>query len=251
MNRMLVIPAAGRGSRLGSRGPKALHPVDGRPMIEFLLDRYAPLVDRIVVVVAPADVAAFQQQLGSRPALTFVEQPRPTGMLPAILTARPLVERQRPRYVWITWCDQIAISGDTIARLGAEIDANTGAAMVFPTVRQSPPYIHFVRDAAGLIVGVRQRREDDEMPATGESDAGLFALRLDAFLEHLAMFDRVPQRKAATTRERNFLPFIPWLASRQTVHTFMLEHPEEATGINTPEDARHVESYLRERRNSS
>jgi len=248
MTRLLVIPAAGRGTRLGFDGPKALCPVAGRPLIAHLLDRYARWTDRVVIVAAPAALPAFRQALEPLAVPTdFVVQAEPTGMLPAILSAQPVVETHTPRHVWVTWCDQIAISEETVRRLADEIDQHPDAGLVLPTVWQTPPYIHFARDPGGRIVRVLQRREGDEMPAEGESDAGLFALRLDAYLDHLVAYDRHVAAAGSGTGERNFLPFIPWLAERMPVRTFGAASAEEAIGVNTPEDVRTLEAYLRER----
>ena len=51
--RLLVIPAAGLGSRLGAGVPKVLVPVAGVPMLDRLLDLYRSAVDRVVVVAVP------------------------------------------------------------------------------------------------------------------------------------------------------------------------------------------------------
>jgi bifunctional UDP-N-acetylglucosamine pyrophosphorylase / glucosamine-1-phosphate N-acetyltransferase len=245
MKRLLIIPAAGRGTRLGWDGPKALCPVAGRPMIDHLFERYRGVVDRFVVVAAPGALPLVEQFLerAGYPADAVVQE-HPTGMLPAILCARAVVETQQPEQVWITWCDQIAISPRTVGRLAAEIETHPEAGMVLPTVRQEPPYIHFVRDPRGRIVHVLQRRDGDPMPASGESDAGLFALRLAEYVGRLAEYDRLSTRSAATG-ERNFLPFIPWLASRESVRTFELDDAREAVGVNTPEELRLIESHLR------
>ena len=48
-----VIPAAGRGSRLGSDRPKILYPVAGRLLIEWLLDFLEPNCSRLVFVLSP------------------------------------------------------------------------------------------------------------------------------------------------------------------------------------------------------
>ena len=82
------------------------------------------------------------------------------------------------------------------------------------------------------------------MPATGESDAGLFALRLGTFLHDLVEYDADASQRA-DDRERNFLPFIPWMAPHSSVHTFPLGRPEEAVGVNTPDDLQMMERYLR------
>jgi 2-C-methyl-D-erythritol 4-phosphate cytidylyltransferase len=48
-----IVPAAGRGERLGSDGPKAFVVCAGRPLIEWSLDVLRSLCDRVVVAVPP------------------------------------------------------------------------------------------------------------------------------------------------------------------------------------------------------
>src|SRR6185503_16051997 len=52
--RVLVVPAAGRGSRLGGSVPKALVEVAGRPMLAWLLSLYRPWIAGLVVVAHPS-----------------------------------------------------------------------------------------------------------------------------------------------------------------------------------------------------
>ncbi|QCE32104.1 bifunctional UDP-N-acetylglucosamine diphosphorylase/glucosamine-1-phosphate N-acetyltransferase GlmU [Acetobacteraceae bacterium] len=60
MAKIGVILAAGRGSRMKSRLPKALQPLGGQPMISLLLQQASQVFDRLVLVVAPGmeDVSA-------------------------------------------------------------------------------------------------------------------------------------------------------------------------------------------------
>src|SRR6478672_3007497 len=56
-----VIPAAGRGSRLGFHRSKILYPVAGRPILDWLLDILLPNCRTLVLVLSPDaadDVAA-------------------------------------------------------------------------------------------------------------------------------------------------------------------------------------------------
>ena len=244
MTRLLVIPAAGRGTRLRWPGPKALCPIGGRPMIDLVLDRFATVASRVAIVVAPGAETAFQAAVSAHDVpIDYVVQPSPTGMLPAVLCAREIVETHQPDQVWISWCDQVSVRAATVRRLVAELDG-TAAAAVFPTVRQEPPYIHFDRDERGRLAGVRQRRDGDEMPAVGESDTGVFAMRGRTFLDDLVEFARLAE-PSIVTGERNFLPFLPWLAQRADVRTFEVEDASEAIGVNTPEDLRMIEAVLR------
>lgn len=244
MTRVLLVPAAGLGTRLGSVLPKVLTPVAGRAMIDHILERYRHVAGAAVIVVHPDSHAAVAHHLqGDVTPLAFTEQAAPTGMLDAILEARTAVLKWNPARVWITWCDQVGISADTVTRLAAIEAASPDLAAIMPVVTHPVPYIHFERDADGRLVAVRQRREGDTMPGTGTSDSGLFSLSREAFENLLPEYARAAERGAATG-ERNFLPFLPWLAARTTVTTFEIA-AEEAQGINTPEDLAAVESRLR------
>jgi bifunctional UDP-N-acetylglucosamine pyrophosphorylase/glucosamine-1-phosphate N-acetyltransferase len=247
MSKVLIIPAAGTGSRLGAHVPKVLVRVGGMTLLARLLMLYRRWVDHVVVVVNPAFEGLVLQHVHDGPdaeRLTLVQQREPTGMLDAILLAHATAARVQPSSVWVTWCDQVAVHPRTIERLAARTSIASDAAMVMPTVMQPRPYIHLERDANGRIIRVLHRREGDPMPEVGESDMGLFALSPPTYLDRLPAYAAEVEIGRATG-ERNFLPFIPWLARTETVSTFGAENPMEAIGINTPQDLREVEEYLR------
>lgn len=246
MTRMMIIPAAGTGSRLGATLPKVLVPVAGRPMLEHLLARYSGAINRFVVVVSPAARDLVAEYLRTREeSVEIAVQAHPTGMLDAVLAAYDLVWRHQPDRVWITWCDQVAVRRATIAGLLQAETAPTEPDLVLPTCQGAAPYIHFARDQEGRITGVRQRREGDAMPPVGESDMGLFSLSRSTYLRDLKAFEASPQERGHSG-ERNFLPFIPWLAASRLVVTFPCAEPIEALGINTPDDLRRIEADVRE-----
>lgn len=224
--------------------PKVLTPVGGRPMLEHLLELYSPVVHGVALVVHPTAQGQVRDAVRHRPATDVFVQERPTGMLDAILLAREAVEAARPARVWITWCDQVAIHPRTVARL-VELDAGDPL-VAMPTSEGPEPYIHLARDGEGRIERVLQRREGDAMPAIGESDAGLFSLSREAYLDLLPRFAERPG-SGSGTGERNFLPFLPWASARGAVVTFPCAERVEAVGVNTPEDLAFVERALRAR----
>jgi glucose-1-phosphate thymidylyltransferase len=94
----LVIPAAGRGSRMcpvcGSL-PKALVPVRGNPLLSYVLDAgtKAP-IQHIVVVTSPAG-GLIQQRFGAAHngvPITYVSQDEPRGLADAVMRAKGYVE---------------------------------------------------------------------------------------------------------------------------------------------------------------
>ena len=237
MARLLIVPAAGAGSRLGGTLPKILVPVAGATMLDRLLHLYRRVADSIVVVAHPSFAASL------RGPFEVVEQHQRTGMLDAVLLAMPIVAREQPEEVWITWGDQVGVLPATIERLAATMASPERPAAALPTVRRTDPYIHFERDPTGRLSALLQRREGDAMPAVGESDMGLFAMTRDAFTRELPAYatDVEPGRG---THERNFVPFLPWLAARTRVDTFPCTDEREAIGINTPEDLKMMEAWM-------
>jgi bifunctional UDP-N-acetylglucosamine pyrophosphorylase/glucosamine-1-phosphate N-acetyltransferase len=241
----MIIPAAGRGSRLRADIPKVLFPVNGRPMVDYLLDRYAPFVDRFVLVVHPEAAEAIRAYCAARPErIEYAFQPSPTGMLDAIMIPHRIVRGFGPGDVWITWCDQVAVRAGTAAALAEWARREPEAAASLPTLVRPEPYIHFERDAAGTICRVLHRREGDTMPAEGEGDLGLFRLSANGYFRLLPEFAREAV-VSPVTRERNFLPFLAWLAGRAPVRTFTGATEIESVGINSPDDLRRIEAYLR------
>ena len=246
MTRLLIIPAAGRGSRLGAGQPKPLVHVNGRPMLDHLADLYRPYVRHVVVVAHPSFAAEIERWGAPQGNVSVTIQDQPTGMLDAILLATPVVRARQPDTVWVTWADQIGVLPATVQRLAGVGAQAPPPALALPTVMRRDPYTHFDRDAGGRLSRFLQRREGDAMPAEGESDMGVFALTRDTFLIDLAEYAGTAL-PAAGTGERNFVPFVPWLAQRKTVVTFPSTDPMEAIGINTPEELHAIEAWLRAR----
>lgn len=240
----MIIPAAGLGSRLKSSTPKVLFPVNGRPMIDYLLDLYAPIIESFVFILNPAFVEEVQKHCSRLNLdIQYEIQKTPSGMLDAIMTPRERIRRCRPQGIWVTWCDQIAVHPKTVSTLSQLSDQFPQAAMILPTITKKDPYIHFVRDAQGVIVDVLHAREGDQTPEVGENDIGLFRLSCEAYLDYLPTYSQdAPLSKI--TQERNFLPFIPWLHKRAEVRTFSVSNEIESVGINNIADLQRIESYL-------
>ena len=246
MRSLLVIPAAGRGSRLGSDVPKPLVRVAGRTMLDRLADLYTPFVGAIVVIAHPSVAGEIRRWAASRGNISVEEQSQPTGMLDAILLAAPAVRRLEPETVWITWSDQITVLPETLGRLDGAMSATPAPKLALPTVTTDNPYTHFERDSSGRITRFLESREGAKMPAHGESDMGLFAMTTDTYDSDLSAYASETTVGKATG-ERNFAPFVPWLARRATVVTFPSTDPMEAVGVNTPEDLARVEAWLKAR----
>jgi bifunctional N-acetylglucosamine-1-phosphate-uridyltransferase/glucosamine-1-phosphate-acetyltransferase GlmU-like protein len=238
-----IVPAAGRGSRLGYSRPKLLYPVAGRMILEWLLDFLLPNCDRLVFVVSPdgeADIAGELERLAAGRYRTVIQEV-PTGMGDAVALGLAAVETVN---TVVVWGDQVALRPDSVSACLRVHEGPLEPAITCPTVMRGRPYIHFERAGDGAIGRVLQAREGDPMPETGESDTGFFCFRTEIVRGLLQELRTRPL--GAATQEFNLLPAIP-LASEKgfTVLTPHLMTLEETVGINSKEDVAVIEGFLR------
>ncbi|MCK4352063.1 NTP transferase domain-containing protein [candidate division WOR-3 bacterium] len=89
-----IIPAAGLGTRLKniSRGkPKELLPIQGKPMIEWVvLEALKSGLSKIIIVISP-EKKELQEYLSKFPKITFIYQPVPYGLADAIYRCKEIV----------------------------------------------------------------------------------------------------------------------------------------------------------------
>ncbi len=225
-----VIPAAGRGSRLGREGPKILTPLTGTQTIWSILHaRLTPLTDHIHLVLSPDGAAAFP----SLPAnVSTSVQPAPIGMGDAIFRGFDVWSHFDA--VLIVWGDQVFVSSDTLSRAIAAL-APAPRHAVLPVTRLAEPYVEYVFED-GRLARVLQTREGDRCAPGGFGDVGTFLLNTEGLRrswdDYLAA-----AAPGAATGEINFLPFLPFLASCDwSITPLAVADATEARGINTPED---------------
>jgi bifunctional N-acetylglucosamine-1-phosphate-uridyltransferase/glucosamine-1-phosphate-acetyltransferase GlmU-like protein len=235
-----VIPAAGRGTRLGSDLPKLLTPLTPTQTIwSILYAKLSPLVDHIHLVLSPDGAAAFTDLPAH---VTRSIQPSPIGMGDAIFRGHATWAAFDA--VLIVWGDQVFVSTDTLARAIAALDA-TAKSGVLPVTAMAEPYVEYVWNGDRLSA-VRQSREGDACTPNGLSDVGTFLLSthgLDAAWErYLAQAPR-----GGLTGEINFLPFLPFLAANGwTIEPLTVADTTEARGINTKDDLAFFQSLYRD-----
>jgi bifunctional UDP-N-acetylglucosamine pyrophosphorylase/glucosamine-1-phosphate N-acetyltransferase len=237
--RCFVVPAAGRGSRLGIDVPKILAPVGSKRTVWSLLrQRMGSLADHIHVVVSPEGKKPFEAAAANdidSGAVSVSVQREPRGMGDAIFGARD--HWQRYANLFVLWGDQLGISFHT---LDAVVDAQSAVkrpTLTLPVTWAERPYVQYVFDTGVRLERILQSREGDRCEPSGYSDVGLFGLSTMGLAEAWTEFEsRAALGKS--TGEKNFLPFLSFLSVERDwpVQRLTVEDPGEARGLNTPED---------------
>jgi len=148
MSAAAILLAAGLGTRMKSRMPKALHPIAGRPMLAHLIAACEAVFDRIVVVVGP-DMPALERAAAPHPVVVQHER---LGTAHAALHAAPVLE-EFIGDVAVLYADNPLITSDTMRRMLAA-RADHGAALLAMRPADLARYGRVVTGADGRVLRV-------------------------------------------------------------------------------------------------
>lgn len=155
---LVVVLAAGEGTRMKSDLPKVLHRVGGRPMLGHVLEAVSGEGARLAVVVGPGAKAVRQYLAATAPAAEVFEQAERRGTAHAVLAAEPALAGASGDIV-VVYGDTPLLSPGTVQRLRAQI-AGKGAAVAVLGFHAADPTGYgrlLVED--GRLLAIREERD--------------------------------------------------------------------------------------------
>ncbi len=172
---LVLVMAAGAGTRMRSSTPKMLHPVCGRPLVAWpILAAREAGAGRVAAIVSPGiDISA-----GLPDDVETVVQPQPDGTGGAVRAALALIEGAET--VLVLSGDHPLISAAIISDF-LDAHASSDAAATMMTIKLDDPgtYGRIVRDADGEIERVVEAKADGDASAEDlsirEINAGTYA----------------------------------------------------------------------------
>jgi bifunctional UDP-N-acetylglucosamine pyrophosphorylase / glucosamine-1-phosphate N-acetyltransferase len=240
---LVLVMAAGEGTRMRSSLPKMLHPVCGRPMVAWpVLAAREAGAGRIAAIVSPGrDISA-----GLPDGVETVEQPQPDGTGGAIRAALPLIESSET--VLVLSGDVPLVSTEVIAGL-LEAHTSSGAAATMLTIELEDPgsYGRVLRSESGGVERVIEAKAaGDASPeelAIREINAGTYAFAAAPLAEALAGLSN------DNAQGEYYLPDV-FPALREAGHSVIAhvaEDPAVTMGVNNRADLAAVEVEARRR----
>ncbi|HEY6550165.1 MAG TPA: bifunctional UDP-N-acetylglucosamine diphosphorylase/glucosamine-1-phosphate N-acetyltransferase GlmU [Solirubrobacterales bacterium] len=240
---LVLVMAAGEGTRMRSSLPKMLHPVCGRAMVAWpIIAAREAGAGRVVAIVSPNQniVPGLPDQV------QIVTQPQPDGTGGAVRAALPLIEEAET--VLVLSGDHPLITADNITGL-LETHAKGGAAATLLTIELEDPgtYGRVVRTPDGEVERVVETKE--------AGDADLAQLEIREINAGTYVFEAAPLAEALAglsnenAQGEYYLPdVIP--ALREAGHTVAAHLSDDlgvTMGVNNRADLAAVETEARRR----
>jgi bifunctional UDP-N-acetylglucosamine pyrophosphorylase/glucosamine-1-phosphate N-acetyltransferase len=239
----IIILAAGDSKRMHSSLPKVLHPLAGRPLIDYSMRLAEALTDGHPTVVVGRDAELVQEFLGDR--ADYVQQAARLGTGHAVLQARPLLAA-RPGTVLVFYGDMPLITVDSMRRL-LDLHNRSGGVLSMLTFVGGDPrgFGRIVRDADGQVQAIVEHA--DCSPAQlliRELNPGLYCYDTGWLWDNL---ERIPR----SAKGEYYLTDLVAIAVTQghQVATQQVADETEMLGINTRVHLAEAEAILRARIN--
>lgn len=244
MNLVIVIMAAGKGTRMRSRLPKVLHRLGGRPMIDYSVDLALRLSPEPPVIVVGHGAEQVRAAVGDNARFVVQEQQLGTGH--AVLQTAPLLEHEAD-LVLVYAADMPLLTPDSLRRLVSTHGQHPGPLTILTVIAEDPRgFGRVIRGEAGEVLGVIEEVEaTPEQRAIQELNVGVYCFEASWLWSALERLQPSPQKGEYYITDTIGLA----VADGYQVVAVMTDDRRETLGINTRVHLSEAEQVLRERKN--
>ncbi len=186
---LIVVLAAGKGTRMNSDAPKVMHRIAGLSMLGHVL-RLAKSADpaAIAVVIGPGmDAVAAEAKVHAPDAAIYV-QAEQRGTAAAVLSARASLENHAGD-VLVLYADTPLIRPETLRALRGALDGGAGVSVLGFHADDPTGYGRLLTDDAGALIGIREDGDaSDDERLNDLCNSGVIAFRaprLEPLLERI------------------------------------------------------------------
>lgn len=235
-----ILLAAGQGTRMKSSLAKVLHPLCGRPMLDYAIEAaLAAGADDAVVVVGhqrDAVTAHLERTFGERVRVAVQPEQRGTGH--AVQCAVPALDPAASVALVLYGDTPLVRAEDLRALLSARSAEDAALAMLTCRVADPTGYGRILRND-GRIVGIREHRDASEAERRiDEVNPGMYAMRLD--------FARAALESLTPNNDQGelYLTDVVVAAARQSAVVGVEADPATLAGINDRAQLAAAEEHL-------
>jgi UDP-N-acetylglucosamine diphosphorylase/glucosamine-1-phosphate N-acetyltransferase len=239
-----VIMAAGKGTRMKSDLAKVLHPVNGRPMVQYVIDLAEAIGSEKTILVIGHQKEKVRDTCRDRKVLFAVQEPQlGTGH------AVQMTEKHLPGYTG----DILVLSGDvplltveTVTKLITTHQTHNAIATLLTAELNDPTgYGRVMRGKSGKVARIVEHKDASEQEReVKEINVGIYVFKASELFKTLKLI------KNDNVQNEYYLPDVVKIYVDRGEHVVaqLASNFDETRGINTLEQLKTAETILNSRR---
>jgi len=242
-NSVVVILAAGKGTRMKSEKAKVLHHISGRPMIMYVVETAVQISGDNVVIVVGNQGKKVQEVVSQSSDVKFAYQEEQKGTGHAVMIALPVLP-EHCQHVVILSGDVPLIRAATIKQLVARHVEQHNEITILGVKLNSPfGYGRIIMNKSGDVEKIV------EEPDASETEKNIKIVNSGIYCTNKRFLEISLNRINANNMQNEiYLTDIVGIASMLNKKTGMLicKDHTEVMGVNTREDLQNIEALLME-----
>jgi bifunctional UDP-N-acetylglucosamine pyrophosphorylase/glucosamine-1-phosphate N-acetyltransferase len=242
-----IILAAGHGKRMKSKRPKVLHPVAGRPMIQYVLNLVKALkVNRVLVVVGHRKEqveSLLEGEIRNRQ-VEVVVQDSLSGTGHAVMRARPFLADYQGAVMILNGDHPLLRVETASALLKAHRERGAAITMLTAHVENPEGYGRILRGPDSEVAGIVEERDATlQQRRITEINTGVYVAQADS------LFRLLEEVKPDNAQGEYYLTDTARLAVQKRLPLLAVTAADssEALGINSRADLARAERIIRRR----
>jgi bifunctional UDP-N-acetylglucosamine pyrophosphorylase/glucosamine-1-phosphate N-acetyltransferase len=244
-NLAVIILAAGRGERMKSELPKALHPIAGRPMLGYVLDLARALKPKLEICVLGHKSEMVRDYIEKQKGrVKILTQKRLLGSADAVRQAGSIL-RGFKGTVLVLYGDNPLLRLETIKRLVQHHQqTHSSATLLLASLDKPKGYGRIIRDSTCNIVRIVEEVEaNDYERDIKEINTGICCY------EKRRLFWALNRVKINPRKREYYLTDVIQILHKQKaiIESLGLKDPGEAIGINKQADLSEAERIMQQR----
>ena len=230
MNKKLHIGilAAGKGSRMESEMPKVLHKLNGKSLIDYVIDTASELNPSSITLVVGFQKDRVKNHI-QNDAINYVSQDQQLGTGHAVLQLENQLEKQEG-HLLILYGDVPNIKSSTLSPIVDEhIKENHSATIITAILEDPTGYGRIIRDKNGNLIKIVEEKDctSDEKKIK-EWNPGIYIFKIPQLFSELK---RIKSNNASN--EYYLTDVIELIKESSQVQAKKIDDSDEVIGINT------------------
>ncbi|VWL85551.1 bifunctional UDP-N-acetylglucosamine diphosphorylase/glucosamine-1-phosphate N-acetyltransferase GlmU [Oceanivirga miroungae] len=233
-----LILAAGKGTRMKSNLPKVLHLVNGKTMLEVVMDNTKVFGDNLVILGHKKELI-----LEKYPDINYVVQEQQLGTGHAILIAKEKIKNYSE--VLITYADGPLLKKDTISQMIAKFNNESLDSVMLSSVVDDPTnYGRLIKDGENVLEIKEEIDATLEEKKINEINVGVYLFKTSALLSVIDKLDN------NNKKNEYYLTDVIKLLNQNNYKTksIILNDKNEMLGVNSKKELSYASSILRQRK---
>ena len=222
------ILAAGKGSRMESTMPKVLHKLNGKSLIDYVLQTASELKPKSTTLVVGFEKNLVKNHTQNYK-VNYVSQDKQLGTGHAVLQMQNILENQSGHLLILSG-DVPNIKSDSLMPIiSHHIKNNYSATVVTAIVSDSTGYGRIVRNNSGNLLKIVEQKDcNDNQRDIKEINSGIFIFKISE------LFSELKKIKSNNAQGEYYLTdVIELIRKNKPVHASIIEDSSEVLGINT------------------